>query len=171
MIALIPFTSQDFEDFISWIDSEELLVTIAGNVFSYPITREQLQKYLEIENSHAFTIIDTERNKKIGHAELVLSGKDMYKIDKLIIGDKDNRGKGIGEKVINKLLYFSFNNLHALIVELNVFDWNTAGIRCYKKCGFVINEDKTADFQIGDKHWTALNMTISVADWSMKHEN
>ena len=168
MIALTSFNARDFEDFISWIDNEALLITIAGNVFSYPLTAEQLQNYAALENSHSFTIVDTERNKKIGHAELAQSGKDLYKIDKLIIGDKANRGKGIGEKVINELLHFSFNSLHASVVELNVFDWNTAGIQCYTKCGFIINEDKTADFKVGDKSWTALNMTINRDDWSKR---
>lgn len=165
MVKLTPFNSLDFDDFISWIDNRELLVTIAGTAFSYPLSSEQLQNYLALENSHSFTIIDTEQNKKVGHAEVVLSGEKTYKIDKLIIGDKANRGRGIGEKVINELLDFSFQNLNALIVELNVFDWNIGGIKCYQKCGFIMNEEGSTNFQVGDKNWTALNMTIKRTDW------
>lgn len=170
MIKLAPFNSSDFDGLISWIDNEELLITIAGTVFSYPLTTEQLETYLALDNSHSFTIIDTEQNKKIGHAEVVLSGKDTYKIDKLIIGDKVNRGKGTGQKVINQLLDFSFTNLNASMVELNVFDWNIAGIRCYTRCGFVMNDAKTMNFQVGDKNWTALNMTINRSDWNKQQD-
>lgn len=165
MITLIPFSAADFDAFASWVNNEELLVTIAGNVFTWPLTAPQLQKYLETANSYSFTIVDTAENKKIGHAEVLLSGKDMYKIDKLIIGDTSNRGKGIGQAVINELLLYSFTKLNAAIVELNVFDWNVAGIRCYEKCGFVMNHDKQAAFQVGDKSWTAINMTIDRQSW------
>jgi RimJ/RimL family protein N-acetyltransferase len=168
MIKLVPFAPSDFDEFISWIDSEELLVTIAGTALSFPLTREQLQKYLELENSHSFTVFDAGQNIKVGHAEIVLSAPDTYKIDKLTIGNKANRGKGIGEKVITELLNFSFGNLNASIVELNVFDWNVAGIRCYEKCGFIMNESKRAEFKVGDKSWTALNMIISMEDWSKR---
>lgn len=168
MIKLAPFHSSDFDDFMSWIDNEELLVTIAGTAFSYPLSNEQLQNYLDLENSHSFTIYDAEQAKKIGHAEVVLSGEGTYKIDKLIIGDKASRGKGYGEKAVNELLNFSFKNLNALVVELNVFDWNIGGIKCYKKCGFNMNEDGSANFQVGDKNWTALNMIINRRDWDKK---
>ena len=171
MIKLVPFNSKDFADFISWIDNEELLVTIAGSAFSYPLSGEQLQNYLDLENSHSFTVIDGQQNKKIGHAEVVLSGENRYKIDKLIIGDQANRGKGYGEKVINELLNFSFQDLNALVVELNVFDWNIGAIQCYKKCGFNVNADSTTNFQVGNTKWTALNMTINRKDWDKKQDS
>lgn len=169
MITLIPFSAADFDAFISWVNTEELLVTIAGNVFTWPLTAPQLQKYLELENSHSFTVVDAAEHKKIGHAEIVLSGRDMYKIDKLIIGETANRGKGIGQAVINELLLYSFTKLDAEIVELNVFDWNRAGIRCYEKCGFVMNNDKQAVFEVGDKSWIALNMTIDKQSWMSRN--
>jgi RimJ/RimL family protein N-acetyltransferase len=170
MIKIEPFNPSDFDLLISWIDNEELLVTIAGRVFSYPLTNEQLQNYLQLESSYSFTIVDAEQNIKIGHAEIILSGEDTFKIDKLIIGDKSNRGKGIGQEVINGLLEYSFTKLDAKTIELNVFDWNIAGIRCYEKCGFIINPNKQASIQIGDKTWTALNMTIGKQDWMNRKE-
>ena len=128
MIKLTPFTKADFDKFISWIDNEDLLITIAGTVFTFPVTNDQLQKYLDDETSHSFNIIDTSNDNVIGHAEIVLSGDNLYKIDKLIIGDKSNRGKGIGQQVIIALLDYAFTKLNAETVELNVFDWNIAGI-------------------------------------------
>jgi RimJ/RimL family protein N-acetyltransferase len=165
MIRLTIFTQADFDRLISWIDSEELLITIAGTVFSFPVTTDQLQKYLDDEKSHSFNIVDTSGNNVIGHAEIVLSGGNMYKIDKLIIGDRSNRGKGIGQQVINELLDHAFTKLNAETVELNVFDWNIAAIRCYEKCGFIMNPDKQATFKSGDQTWMALNMTVEKESW------
>jgi len=161
MIELTPFTEKDFDQLIAWVDSNELLMTIAGPYFSFPLTTEQLHKYLLDEKSHSFNIADTDVNKVVGHAELVNMGNDLYKIDKLLIGDKGQRGKGTGEKVMNLLVKYALEKLNASIIELNVFDWNTSAIRCYEKTGFKINEAKSATFKVGDKEWLALNMTIS----------
>lgn len=160
MIELRPFQQSDFSKLIGWIDNEELLVTIAGDVFVYPLTNEQLQKYLEDENSISFCIAHINNNTSIGHAEIVLANDGICKIDKLLIGDKSNRGKGVGEQAMKELLKYAFEKLPVHTVELNVFDWNKAGIRCYEKAGFVLNEAKTTNFQVGDKNWKAINMVI-----------
>ena len=165
MIHLEPFSAPYFDSFIGWIDSRELLVTIAGNVFSYPLTADQLQDYLSNKDSYSFAIVDQPGGKAIGHAELLSMGSGIFKIDKLIIGDASQRGKGTGQQVINQLLAYAFTRLNAQMVELNVFDWNTAGIKCYEKCGFTMTQGKSAAFQVGDKNWTALNMTIDKPRW------
>jgi len=161
VIRLEPFSEKDFDLLISWVDSKELLLTIAGNVLSYPLTREQLQQYLDDPKSISFTIVDTELNKPIGHAELIPGNDGTVKIDKLLIGDPSGRGKGTGQQVINALLDHSFDKLNVHIVELNVFDWNIAGIKCYEKCGFVANHGKQQQFQVGEETWTAFNMTVN----------
>jgi RimJ/RimL family protein N-acetyltransferase len=143
------------------------LITIAGTLFSYPLTAAQLQTYFEDKNSYSFNIVDAKEEKIIGHAEIVVQDQNTCKIDKLIIGDQSNRGKGTGQEVIRKLLEYAFINLSAEKVELNVFDWNTAGIRCYEKCGFVMNPAKQELFRSGNDTWTALNMAIDKDDWAL----
>jgi len=163
MITLEPFTEKDFNQLIAWVDSNELLITIAGSYFSYPLTIDQLHRYLLDEKSHSFNIVDTDINTIVGHAELVNMGNSIYKIDKLLIGDKQQRGKGIGEKVMQLLVQYAFKKLNAATVELNVFDWNTSAIRCYEKVGFKNNPAKSVTFKVGDKEWLALNMQINKA--------
>ena len=166
MIQLEPFSQADFEKFISWIDSQELLVTIAGTVLTYPLTTEQLQNYLDDPKSHAFNVVDKVQNKIIGHAEIIEMDSEMCKLDKVLIGDRSNRGKGIGQQVIIELLKYSFLNLGAKIVELNVYDWNIAGIKCYEKTGFAINPDKKQFTEVDGVSWAALNMTITKDKWT-----
>jgi RimJ/RimL family protein N-acetyltransferase len=160
MIHLEPFQSEDFDRLVGWIDSEALLITIAGTEFTYPLTHDQLHRYLLVPYSYLFNIVDDTDKKVVGHAQLILSGDGMYKIDKLIIGDQSNRGKGRGQAVINLLLAYAFEKLNAKIVELNVFDWNVAGIKCYEKCGFKINPDKKQVFKMGDENWNTINMLV-----------
>ncbi|GAA0190515.1 GNAT family protein [Fulvivirga kasyanovii] len=172
MIKLVPFGPEDFTRLISWIDSKKLLITIAGDFFTFPLTVDQLRNYLEEENSYAFNIADNDTI--MGHAEIILSAEGTYKIDKLIIGEASNRGKGIGQQVINRLLNYCFTILNAEVVELNVFGWNIGGIRCYEKCGFTLNRNKKTTFAYDTEKWTALNMTINKDEWlnreSLKYE-
>ncbi len=84
----------------------------------------------------------------------------IYKINNLIIGNAESRGKGFCKPIMKALTDFAFIILKAKTIELNVFDWNTAAIKCYEKTGFVISANKTALFTINDTIWTALNMII-----------
>ena len=163
MINLEPFTERDFERLIAWIDNKELLMTIAGPYFSFPLTKAQLHTYLNDAKSHSFNIVDATENIIIGHAEILESGDDIFKIDKLLIGDKASRGKGLCQPIMQLLVDYAFTQLQATTVELNVFDWNTAAIKCYERTGFVINADKAASFPIGDTIWTVLNMRMEEA--------
>ncbi len=160
MIQLVPFTKKDFERFVSWVDDRKLLVTIAGNYFSYPLNAEQLHAYLNDGNSHSFNLVDTVATKTICHAELYKTGNDIYKIDKLIIDDVASRSKGFCLPVMKALAGYAFNQLHATTIELNVFDWNTSAIKSYERVGFVVNENRTALYEVDGKKWTALNMVI-----------
>ena len=165
MIRLEAFTESDFDQLISWVDSKELLVTIAGNDLVFPLTAHQLLLYLQDESSRPFNLVDTREDKIIGHAEILIKENGLCKIDKLLIGDKSIRGQGIGQAAIHSLLRYSFENLNATVVELNVFDWNVAGIKCYEKCGFIKNESKTQSLQMESSTWTAFNMTIDKSRW------
>jgi len=160
MITLTPFQEKDFQRLIRWIDNPELLITIAGNVWSYPLTVAQLQRYLDDAKSYSFNIVETPQDIVVGHAEIILAGDGTCKIDKLLV-DPSHRGKGLCPQVINKLLTYAFDKLPVHTVELNVFDWNTAGIRCYERSGFFFNQEKTQLFPSGDKTWTAINMSIT----------
>lgn len=170
MIKLEPFKPSDFNLFISWIDSKELLLQIAGNYFSYPLTLAQLQNYLYDKNSFSFSIVEKSTNKVIGHSEIILLDNKVCKLDKILIGDEAYRGKGAGKKVVNELLAFSFENLSAEKAELYVYDWNMGAIKLYERVGFIINNDKQLLTDVDGKIWKALNMTIGKSEWLSLHQ-
>jgi RimJ/RimL family protein N-acetyltransferase len=165
MIKLTPFEPSDFDKLISWVDSEEILITIAGTYFTYPLTTAQLQNYKDDSSSLSYNIVDITQNQTIGHAEIILIDNGTCKLDKILIGDKSNRGKGIGEFVINVLLKYSFEQLNAKEVELNVYDWNMAGIKCYEKAGFTFTEREIQSTLPNGTTWFAKNMSIDKEKW------
>ena len=158
-VRLDKFDRKNYADLISWIDNEEILMQFAGPAFKFPLTPEQLDISLSDQNRKMFRIVSNETNLSIGHCEIYLSG-NAAKIGRILIGDKEQRGKGLGQQIVNLLLDRAFSKYDKTMVELNVFDWNTVAIKCYKKVGFTINPNKKLERKIREETWTAINMTI-----------
>ena len=104
MIRLEKFIENDFDNLLSWINSEEELIQFAGTIFSFPLTKEQLYKYVKIPGVNAFKVLYEEENITIGHAEIFNSGENISKLCRIIIGDKNYRGKGVGKQIVKELL-------------------------------------------------------------------
>jgi RimJ/RimL family protein N-acetyltransferase len=159
MIRLEKFTSANYADLISWIDSEESLMQFGGPLFKFPLTNEQLDTSLSDPQRVAFCIVSNETNKSIGHCEIYLSGESA-RIGRILIGDIAYRGKGLCPQIVNLLLDNVFFKFNKPVAELNVFDWNKGAIKCYEKVGFAINPNKVLERKVKDQTWLALNMTI-----------
>ena len=159
MIRLEKFGPEDYINLISWITNEELLLQIAGRQMVFPVTAAQLDLSQSDTKRHAFSIINIETRRSIGHCELYLQ-ENSAKIDRVLIGDPSMKGKGLCAPLIHLLLDYGFNVLNQPVIELNVFDWNRSAIRCYEKAGLKKNPDKTIGFEINNGKWMAFNMSI-----------
>jgi RimJ/RimL family protein N-acetyltransferase len=160
MIEFRPFTITDYDELISWVDSEELLMQFSGPHLKFPLTKEQLTRNISEPNRRAYAIIETITEKMIAYAEIYVTTENIASLDKIIIGDPKLRGKGIGLQIMQQLLFISFFNLGTELATLNVFDWNTSAIRCYEKAGFRINKEKTRNMEYKGSSWLVLNMYI-----------
>lgn len=164
MIDLQKLEKCDFEIFKSWITSEDELFQFAGPIFSYPLTDDQLLRYISDERRIAYKVILIETKTVIGNAELNFE-KPLPRLSRILIGNKHYRNIGLGEKVIRKLLAKLFLELNYTKADLNVFDWNKAAIRFYEKVGFKINPDVVVQRNFNGKVWTTLNMIINNDAW------
>lgn len=171
MITIQPFGKVDFKQLIAWAESEDALIQFAGHFFTFPLTTEQLDNYIQDKNRLIFKVIDVNRNNTIGHAEIQIVSQTISVLCRIIIGDKNFRGQGIGQQIIHHLLEISFIQLLMERVELYVFDWNISAIKCYEKSGFTINAEKSKKREVRDQIWTALNMSIEKADWKKLKKN
>jgi len=160
MIRLEKFDRGDYHNLISWIDSEEMLLQIAGRQMKFPVTAEPLHLTQSDKSRFAFSIVYNETNQSIGHCELYLL-ENSARIDRIIIGDKSMKGKGICGMLMSLLLQYGFRELKLPMLELNVFDWNTAAIKCYEKAGLARNFNKTMEMEINGRTWIAFNMFIN----------
>jgi RimJ/RimL family protein N-acetyltransferase len=159
MIELQPFKTDDAGILIANIKDERMLLQFAGPVYRFPLTGDQLEGDLSDPNRTLFKIVDQADQKVIGHAQIFLK-EQTFLLGRILIWDESNRGKGYGKKVVKELLKYGFSHFDKEIAELNVYDWNTGAIECYKKVGFTIDPEIKKEARIGRETWISLNMKI-----------
>ncbi|AQY20980.1 GNAT family N-acetyltransferase [Riemerella anatipestifer] len=156
MIEIQKFKKENIEKLISWIDNAEDLMQFAGPKFTFPLTKSQILESLEDKNRFAFSVKN--KDEIIGHAEIYFK-ENSFALGRILI-NKENRGKGYGKLLTEKLLDYGFEKSEKEFAELNVFDWNIPAIKSYEKAGFIINPNESIHREINGEIWTALNMRI-----------
>ena len=159
MLKLEPFTPNDFSRLVRWVNTKRELVQFAGDLFTYPLSEDQLHAYLSQEKLVAKKIIHIESGEVIGHCELNFLNENP-RLSRILIGNKQNRGLGYGAKIIRLMIDAIQKEIPSKQVELRVFGYNTNAIKLYEKEGFVIQEKHTLQFQCtDDEFWTNYYMT------------
>ena len=164
MIELQPFIEDDFETFKSWIESSEELFQFAGPIFMFPLTDEQLRKYIELKDKKPLKVVLLSTNETIGHCELNYENGNR-RLSRILVGRKDLRGKRIGERIVYEMAKLFFQDPEVDMVDLNTFFWNKAAINCYEKVGFTINPKKSEIMSVNGNEWAKINMTLTRDRW------
>jgi len=164
MIKLNKFEKSDFGRLKSWITNKKDLIQFAGSIFSFPLDDKQLEIYLHDKRRIPFKVILEDLNEVIGHCELNLENL-IPRLSRILIGKEEMRNLGYGKAIVSELLEIAFNNFKTESVDLNVFDWNQQGIKCYQKIGFKFNEGMEVEYQMNNQKWTSKNMVITKQDW------
>jgi RimJ/RimL family protein N-acetyltransferase len=162
MIHLEKFENSDYNRLINWIDSEELMVIFGGQIFDFPITHKQLDKYVDKPYRLVFKVIETVSNEIIGHAELnaINTRRRNARICRVLVGNKNSRNKGFGSLIINELVRIGFTELKLHRLDLGVYDFNKQAIKCYEKCGFETEGLLRDNMRFKDVFWSSYNMSI-----------
>ncbi|BBP65609.1 hypothetical protein PHLH5_31500 [Pseudomonas sp. Cab53] len=161
-VTLRPFQASDFDTVMSWIDCPETLSLWAGATFTYPLDKEQLQRYLDKAGERypwrsLFGVLDPDE-KLIGHIEF----SDIWphlslRFARILIGDPDARGKGHGQAILRQALALAYERFNVARVDLGVKKENLLAINCYRKAGFkdIGLWPEAIDTPIGwiDVHW------------------
>lgn len=172
MIELRYFKPADFRQLIDWVETPEFMLQWAGPSFVFPLTEFQLEEYLKDANqdnakTFIYSVVDQETEKTIGHISLakIDRGNRSGRIGRVLIGDQNTRGKGIGEQMMNEILKIAFDELQLHRVSLGVFDFNKPAITCYEKVGFQ-KEGLLRDHQkMGEEYWSLWEMSMLEDEW------
>ena len=174
MIRLEYFTREDFQQLISWIDNEHLLMNWAGSLFRFPLTESSLEWYIQDTNemgkSDAFIYkaIDTATEEVVGHVSIgSISEKNKSgRISRVLVGNTAARGKGYCTEMIKAIVQVGFEDLGLHRISLGVYDFNKSAIRCYEKAGFSIEGVHRDILQYKEgEYWSLVEMGILENEW------
>ena len=173
MIVLAPFTPNDFQQLIDWIDTEELLIKWSGTLFSFPLTTSSMEWYIRdtnvLNDSDAFVYkaVDTDTGETVGHISLGgLSWKNKSsRISRVLVGDNAAKGKGICQQMTKAALKIGFEELGLHRISLGVYENNKAALNCYLKSGFQIEGVSRDILWYNNEYLSMIEMGILEDEW------
>lgn len=167
-LSLRPFDRPDFGRLLAWIDSPESLMLWGGPYFRFPLDAAQLEAYRvsaesELSPRRVFTACDT-RGDRVGHIELNDIDRHSARICRVLV-DPARRGQGFGRAMVRPMLRLAFAELRLHRVDLLVFDFNRAAIRCYEAEGFVREGHLRDARRVENAVWSLDLMSILESEW------
>lgn len=163
-----PFERRDFPGILRAIDTPEALMQWAGPLFAFPLDEAQLESYrLAAEQQAATRRIYTvclPGSEPVGHIELNEIDGHSARLCRVHV-DPSCRGRGFGRAMVRQALHLAFDELGLERVDLGVFDFNTAAIRCYEAEGFVREGHLRRARRVGAAVWSLDLMAILKDDW------
>ena len=88
-------------------------------------------------NAIIFSMIEKETNDFIGNIEIMEINNNIGEIGIAITSKKQDNH--FGQESIKRLIEYAFNELKLDGLELNVYNFNQKGIKCYEKTVFAID--------------------------------
>lgn len=161
-MRLIPFKKSHFQLLINWIKDEQTMLNFAGIGFEYPLTAQQLDNYIEKYPERLIYLAVDENEKPVAYGEIIPQDNNSARLGHLIIGESQERGKGLGQKLIQLLNNEAQLKLKIKVMELYLLGGNTIAEKCYLKYGFQFVDN---DFQITHKgkSYDILKMRIDLS--------
>lgn len=180
MVKLDLLEKEDLKKFIEWNvnKSADYLLQWAGTLYSYPLTLAQVENYFQNEvkkdnsNIIVYKIRLINTGEIIGSIELREVDKDnkVGRICRFLIGEENNRGKGIGTKVLKEAIKIGFEDIKFEKITLGVFDINQNAIRCYENTGFTKEKILKNARKLSTGYCNIYEMAISKVEWQIKNE-
>jgi RimJ/RimL family protein N-acetyltransferase len=169
-IYLSPFSDEDYILFTEWINDYETARDL--NQFSNVFSLEDEKDFVENtkkSNKIYLSIVKEENDELIGNISLA-NIDNIHKTATLgiMIGKKDERGKGYGTEAITLMLDYAFNYLNLNNIMLEALCTNIKAVKCYEKCGFKKMGIRRESSYINGKYRDNIFMQILKKDFLKK---
>ena len=101
--------------------------------------RKRWIRALDFRTTMGFAIVTRERDLYVGNCDL----REINTVDRsaslgIVIGPKDQWGKGFGTETVGLLCRYAFEGLSLHKVSLSCYATNERGLRLYARLGFVV---------------------------------
>jgi RimJ/RimL family protein N-acetyltransferase len=152
---------QDVQDYLQCGSDPELTRMYGGDTRNLKErTLEMAQAYIDRIRSNKFNWCIEYEGRCIGEARLTVNKEDNRARYAIGIFNKNYWNKGIGTEVTKLVLRFGFEELGLHRIDLRVLEYNTRAIRCYEKCGFIVEGREREGALIEGKFETDVMMSI-----------
>jgi RimJ/RimL family protein N-acetyltransferase len=162
-VALGPFSRESLPRYQSWMNDIATQGWAGFPDRPDPLSDERMALWYERvatdQERMYFTIYEMTAWRAVGFCVL----RDIDQQNRtaefgMTIGDPADRGKGYGTEAVTLLLDLAFTGLGLNNVQLEVFEFNHAGLRTYQKAGFKEIGRRRRAYFMGGKLWDIVYM-------------
>ena len=153
-VYLRPLQKGDAQDFVSWFGDIEVTRFLGMEPLTQNKATTWFNGLLRDSTGKYFGIVKRNDKKLIGYAFLAGISK-RHKIAKefgIVIGEKEEWGKGYGTEATKLMLEYGFSVLKLHRIQLLVLDFNRRALGMYRKLGFV-REGIQREARIVNEEW------------------
>ena len=137
-IDFVKLSEKLVDDYLDMVNDIEVqrFISHERKVYSLDGELKWIKSKLK-ENAIIFSMIEKQTNEFIGNIEIMKINNNIGEVGIAITRKKQD--KHFGQEAIKRLIEYSFSELNLNGLELNVYDFNPRGIKCYEKVGFIID--------------------------------
>ena len=141
MYKLRELEKKDMPVVNSWRNDPELISMLGApfRYINYDVDDKWFDGYMMNRSTTVRCAIVSEKDDTILGLVSITSINQLNQSGTLhiMIGEKDNRGKGMGYFAVSEMIKHAFFNLNLHRIDLDVLSTNIAAQKLYEKCGFV----------------------------------
>jgi RimJ/RimL family protein N-acetyltransferase len=171
-VRLAPLRLVEIPAILNAIRSYPDLVQWTGPTqFTYPLTEEQLRRYIESVHSGE---PDTRLLRAIDQDGVSLGVIEIGMVNRAnesgslcrVLVFPPHRARGVCTPMVREALRIAFEELGLRRVDLRVYAFNKPAIRCYERAGMTIEGVLRKGQKVGDATWDTVLMAILREEWS-----
>ncbi|HBX16426.1 MAG: GCN5-related N-acetyltransferase [Candidatus Magasanikbacteria bacterium GW2011_GWC2_41_17] len=137
-IKLQPIKLADAPHFVRWFGDKKVAVyLLRQKPITLPEEKAWIKKMLRAKDKIIWSIFN-ENWKLIGNTGLTIDAKNKAASFGIVIGEKDQWGKGYAGECLKLIGNFVFKKLKYNRLELEVYMKNKRALRVYEKAGFLL---------------------------------
>lgn len=161
-VNFCKITKNDLATLQKWRNSSEIWSYSTQYVLLNMINQQQWYEQIMQKNSdRVMFMVTTKAGKPIGVCGLIhINLKDKIASVAIIIGEKKYQSKGFGTEILQMLLDYGFNQIRIHKIESEVFAYNQASAKLFKKMNFKEEVILRDSLWRNGKWWNILILSI-----------
>ncbi|SNB77618.1 Protein N-acetyltransferase, RimJ/RimL family [Arboricoccus pini] len=170
-MELRPLVAADFAAIKTWFANEAALVQWAGPGIRYPLDAVQIDAMLAESTGQPPTRllwVGLEGQAVSAHAQLAIDWRNGVARLARVALDPAKRGRGLAAPFLAKIRDAAFALDCIERLELNVYTFNEAAIRTYRRLGFVEEGVRRSAVKVGDARWDTAMFGLLREEWQQQ---